>query len=158
MCFLVGTPAKPETGNNLINKNDHINNNSLVIASSNDFVDSSRKNYPQFQSWKGKEANEALRAAWEVSSGDKDFILTMTAENGSWNLYLKHPVQNKNGTWDYSMGLNSKYHMPFIKKILAKEVNSKEIMQYHYNIYKERKGAYYGYYKRNKVKHLIKFV
>ena len=112
-----------------------------------------------FTVWKGEEANEALRAAAKVSGCDKDFIKTMTAENGSWNLYMKHPIRNNNGTWDYSMGLNDAYHTPFIQKILAREVTPEQIMSYHYEIYKERKGAFYGYYKRNNanVLKLLKF-
>ena len=83
----------------------------------------------------------------------------MTAENGGWDRYLKHPKQNNNGTWDYAMGLNDRYHTPFINRILNREVNAEEIMQYHYDIYKKRKGAYYGYYRRNNasVKKLINF-
>ena len=104
--------------------------------------------FPVFKNWKGEEAQDMLRIMWEVS-GDKDFILTMTAENGSWNPYLKHPNQNSNGTWDYSFGLNSAYHKPFIDRILAKEVSLKEIAEYHYQIYQKRKGAFYGYYRRN---------
>jgi hypothetical protein len=106
-------------------------------------------NGPVFRNWKGEPANIALAAAWRVSGGDKDFILTMTAENGAWDLYRKHP-KNRNGTIDFSMGLNDAYHKPMIKKILAKEVTPDEIMRYHYEIYKKRPGAYYGYFKRNK--------
>ena len=107
------------------------------------------KNCPTFKNWKGEIANEMLQEFCEVSNNDKDFILTMGAENGSFNPYLKHPIRNKNGTWDYANGLNSAYHMPMIKKIMAKQVSMNEIAQYHYNIYQKRKGAFYGYSKRN---------
>lgn len=114
--------------------------------------------YPVFKKWKGEEANKALEVAWRVSGGDKDFILTMTAENGAWDLKRKHP-KNRNGTIDYSMGLNSAYHTPMIKDILAGKKTPDEIMRYHYDIYKKRKGAFYGYYKRNtaRVKNQIIF-
>ena len=90
---------------------------------------------PKFASWKGETANEMLASFWEVSGGDWDFIKTMAGENGSFDPYLKHPIKNKNGTRDYSFGLNDRYHMPFIQKILKKEVSLTEIAQYHYDIY-----------------------
>lgn len=105
--------------------------------------------FPVFKNWKGEIPQDMLRIMWEVSGGDKDFIKTMFAENGSFDPYRKHPNQNSNGTWDYSYGLNSAYHKPFIDRILAKEVSLKEIAEYHYQIYQKRHGAYYGYYKRN---------
>lgn|GEM_PF-4575935 len=169
MFFLSGTAGKPETAN-IFNQTQNGNNkpdiSNWIISNSSarpDNIPSDNgakqleSKTPRFTVWKGEAANEALKAAWDVSGGDKDFILTMTAENGSWDLYKKHPVRNFNKTYDYSQGLNDAYHMPFIKKILAKQVTPTEIMQYHYNIYKQRKGAFYGYYKRNKVKHLIEF-
>lgn len=120
-------------------------------------------NYPTFTVWKGELANEALKAAWDVSK-DKDFVLTMCAENGSFNPYMRHPVQNKNGTWDWAMGLNDAYHKPMIDKIMAKQVSMKEIMQYHYNIYNGRnwttscgKTPFCGYNRRHKCNNLIKF-
>jgi hypothetical protein len=152
--FYLGSESiavKPENNGIIAN-----NNTSHTDSVGTNAINESNAKYPEFTKWKGEEANQALKAAWEVSH-DQAFILTMTAENGSWDLYKKHPVRNSNGTWDYSMGLNDAYHMPMIKRILAKEVTPKEIMQYHYDIYKKRKGAFYGYYKRNKVKHLIKF-
>lgn len=112
-------------------------------------VQSEPDKFPVFAKWKGEIPQDMLRIMWEVSGGDKDFILTMTAENGSFDPYRKHPNQNSNGTWDYSMGLNDAYHKPFIDKILAKEVSLKEIAEYHYQIYQKRPGAFYGYYRRN---------
>jgi hypothetical protein len=98
-------------------------------------------NIPTFKVWKGEDAQEMLTKFWEVSNGDKDFILTMLAENGSFNPYLKHPKQNRNKTWDYSFGLNDKYHKPFINKILNKEVSFKEIAEYHWKIYSGKKNT-----------------
>lgn len=122
-----------------------------------------------FAKWKGEVPAQMLQEFWKVSNGDKDFILTMAAENGSFNPYLKHPVQNRNGTWDYSFGLNSRYHWLMIEKIVAKQVSLNEIAQYHYNIYRNSynnpkktscgKTAYCGYNRRNKkeIKALINF-
>lgn len=61
----------------------------------------------------------------------------MAAENGSFNPYLRHPNKNEDGSWDYSFGLNSRYHWPMIKKIIAKQVSIKEIAEYHWNIYNQ---------------------
>lgn len=105
--------------------------------------------FPVFKDWKGELAQEVLKTMWIVSDHNKDFIQTMIAENGSFDPYLKHPNRNKDGSWDYSFGLNSYYHQPFINKILNKEVGIEDIVKYHYNIYQQRHGAFYGYYKRN---------
>lgn len=90
---------------------------------------------PTFKDWKGETANAMLAAFWEVSGGDRDFILTMAAENGSFDPYLKHQHTNRNGTRDYSFGLNYKYHKAFIDRILAKEASLEEIAKYHWDIY-----------------------
>ena len=138
MCFL--TPPKEEV---------KLPGNDIKSQTTETPVKSEPAKFPVFAKWKGEEAQDMLRIMWEVSGGDKAFILTMTGENGSWNPYLKHPKQNSNGTWDHSFGLNSAYHKPFIDKIHARQVSLKEIAEYHYNIYKKRPGAYYAYYKRN---------
>lgn len=111
---------------------------------------------PQFKKWKGEEAVKMLEAFWEVSGGDMDFVKTMAAENGSFNPKLKHPKKNRNGTRDYSFGLNSAYHMPFIQRILNGDVSYYQIAEYHWNIYNEPDGTtscgvkkFCGYNRRN---------
>jgi hypothetical protein len=99
-----------------------------------------------------------------VSNGDKDFILTMAAENGTFDPYRKHPNKNRDGSWDYSMGLNSYYHKAMIDKILAREVSLREIAEYHHKIYSGKEWTtscgrkpFCGYNHRNKMKSLIVF-
>jgi len=115
------------------------------------------QNYPSFKQWKGEEANEALKIMWEVSNGDKDFILTMGAENGEFTPYRLHPKRNKDGSWDYSFGLNSYYHKDMIARIKAKTVSVKEIIEYTYKVYQKRHGAFYGYNVRSKTYKIINF-
>ena len=121
---------------------------------------------PVFKKWKGTTEQDMLTAMWKVSGGNKDFILTMAAENGSFNPYLKHPHKNKDGSWDYSFGLNSYYHKSVINKILAKEMSLEEIAKYHLDIYNKPdwktscgKKAFCGYNRRNNtnIKNLIIF-
>lgn len=100
----------------------------------------------------GEDQNSVIAIASEISGNDIDWIATVEAENGLWDMYRKHPNINSNGTWDYSCGLNSKYHWPFIEKILAKEVTEKQILTYCYEVYNKRHGAFYGYYRREPLK------
>lgn len=100
----------------------------------------------------GDDQNRIVKLASEISNNDLDWILTLEVENGLWDMYRKHPYANKNGTWDYACGLNSAYHMPMINKIKTKKVSEKQILEYCYEIYNKRHGAFYGYYKRLKVK------
>lgn len=111
---------------------------------------------PSFRKWKGETANAMLAEFWQVSGGNWDFIKTMAAENGSFDPYLKHPRRNRNGTWDYSFGLNSAVHKTMIQKIKDKSVSLKEIAEYHWKIYNEPdwttscgKKKFCGYSKRN---------
>lgn len=120
--------------------------------------------FPVFKDWKGEEAQDMLRIMWEVSGGDKDFILTMAAENGQFTPYRKHPNQNKDGSWDYSFGLNSYYHKDMIERINNKTATLQEIAEYHWDIYNQKdwttscgKKKFCGYNKKDKMKHLIIF-
>jgi hypothetical protein len=79
-----------------------------------------------------------LGIMWEVSGGNKEFILTMLAENGTFDPYRKHPNKNRDGSWDWSFGLNSYYHKEMIGKIQRKEVSLKEIAEYHWEIYNQK--------------------
>jgi len=75
---------------------------------------------------------------WEVSEGNKEFILTMFAENGKFDPYRKHPNQNNDGSWDYSFGLNSYYHKDMITRIKNESMPLKELAEYHWNIYNQK--------------------
>jgi hypothetical protein len=119
--------------------------------------------FPVFTSWKGAEAQDALRIFWEVAP-DKDFILTMYAENGTFDPYRKHPNRNRDGSRDYSFGLNSRYHWPMIERIQNREASLKEIAEYHYRIYSGKEWTtscgrkpFCGYNHRNKNKSAILF-
>lgn len=101
----------------------------------------------------GDDQNRVVALASKISNNDLDWILTLEAENALWDLRRKHPNQNKNGTWDYACGLNSAYHKPFINQLKVK--SDTEILQYCYDVYTKRKGAFYGYFQRKK--HVDKF-
>ena len=103
----------------------------------------------------GEDQQHVVRLASQISSNDLDWILTLEAENGLWDMYRKHPIKNKNGTWDYSCGLNSAYHKEEIEKIKARTVSEEEILRYCYSVYKERPTAFYGY--KVRFKNLNKF-
>lgn len=92
--------------------------------------------------------NHVVKLASEISGNDLDWILTLEAENGLWTMYRKHPNQNKDGSWDYSCGLNSYYHKDMIKRIVNKTASEKEILEYCYSVYNKRHRAFYGYKKR----------
>lgn len=92
--------------------------------------------------------NHVVKIASEISNNDKNWILTLEAENGLWDMYRKHPRQNNDGSWDFSCGLNSYYHKDMIKRIKDKTASETEILQYCYNTYNQRKTAFYGYKKR----------
>lgn len=161
--FLVGTPETPKTGTG---KNNTIWRDTVVQkqeAQAKIDVEKT-ENTPTFKSWKGEEANEALKIAWQVSGGDKDFIYTLLAENGTFEPYRKHPKKNRDGSWDYAWGLNSYYHKDMVKRIKNKTVSVQEIIEYHWKIYNQPdwttscgKKKFCGYNKRHKVKYLIKF-
>ena len=101
----------------------------------------------------GDDQNNLVAIASKISGNNLDWIATLEAENGLWDLRRKHPNQNKNGTWDYSCGLNSAYHKPFINQLKVK--SDTEILQYCYDVYNGRKTAFYGYFQRQK--HFDKF-
>jgi hypothetical protein len=92
-----------------------------------------------------------VKLASEISNNDLDWILTLDAENGLWDMYRKHPT-NKNGTIDYGCGLNNAHHKDMVKKIINKSASEKEILEYCYATYKTflagKSGPFYGYYRR----------
>lgn len=127
---------------------------------------SESKKFPVFAKWKGERAQNVLRLMWEISGGNIAFVLTMAAENGTFDPTRKHPDKNSNGTQDYSFGLNDAYHLPFIQKILAGTVTDEEIVRYHWDIYSGPKNTtscgyvpFCGYNRRNEpqIKKLILF-
>lgn len=98
----------------------------------------------------GEDQQHVVRLASQISNNDLNWILTLEAENGLWDMYRKHPILNKNGTRDWSCGLNSAYHKDMIAKIKAKSVSEEEILRYCYKVYNQRKTAFYGYNVRMK--------
>jgi len=103
----------------------------------------------------GEDQNWVVKLASKISNNDLDWITTLERENGLWDMYRLHPNQNRDGSWDYSCGLNSYYHWPMIEKIIARTVSEKEILEYCYEVYNKRHGAFYGYYKRHLATHLF---
>jgi len=89
----------------------------------------------------GDDQNRIVKLASQLSNNNLDWIATLEAENGLWDMYRKHPYKNKNGTTDWACGLNSAYHAPFIEKIEAHAVTEKEILQYGYDAYTRRATA-----------------
>lgn len=96
----------------------------------------------------GDDQNHVVKLASEISKNDLDWILTLDAENGNWDMYRKHPNRNRDGSWDYACGLNSYYHKDMISKIKDKSVSEKEILTYCYQTYTQRKTAFNGYKRR----------
>lgn len=93
----------------------------------------------------GEDQNKLVRYASLISGNDLDWIMTLEAENGTFNMYRKHPVKNRNGTTDWACGLNSAYHKPMIEKIKAKSVTQEQVLEYCREVYLKRKTAFYGY-------------
>lgn len=116
-------------------QNEGNNSNTGVLISGVLPVKSTEVKDPVFKTWKGEQAQEMLNVMWRVSGGNKEFVLTMLAENGTFDPYRKHPVKNRDKSWDYSFGLNSYYHKDMIDKIVAKTVSLEEIAKYHFEIY-----------------------
>lgn len=89
--------------------------------------------------------------ASKLSNNDLDWILTLDAENGLWDLYRRHPT-NDNGTVDYGCGLNNAYHKPTTDRIIEKTISESELLEYCYETYKSfragKSGPFYGYYRR----------
>lgn len=144
--FLTGAPEKPETGN----KNErYITNNRDNLAGVVVKQKITKKNV-------GEDQQRVVRLAADISNNDFDWILTLEAENGLWDMYRRHPYANKNGTVDWACGLNSAYHKDMISKIQSKEASEEDILRYCYDVYKQRPTAFYGYYKR--LNNINKFV
>lgn len=96
----------------------------------------------------GEDENHVVKLASQISNNDFNWILTLESENGLWDMFRKHPIQNKDGSWDYACGLNSYYHKDEINKIIAHTVDETQILKYCYSVYQQRPTAFYGYYKR----------
>ncbi len=122
----------------------------------------SGKNYSNSQIYQkkkvGEDENHVVRLASEISNNDLNWILTLEAENGLWNMYRKHPKKNKNGTWDYSCGLNDAFHQDEIAKIKVKSVSEEQILRYCYAVYQEKHTRFYGYRVRLKYKNEFELI
>lgn len=103
----------------------------------------------------GEDQNKLVRYASAISNNDIDWIMTLEAENGTFDMYRKHPVKNRNGTTDWACGLNSAYHKPMIAKIKAKTVTQEQVLEYCREVYLKRKTAFYGY--KVRLRHKNKF-
>lgn len=101
----------------------------------------------------GEDQNQYVRMASKISNNDLDFLATFNAENGLFNPFRKHPFANKDGSRDYGCGLNSTYHLKFIRSADFKDAHKN--IQYCYDIFKKRPTAFYGYYKREEQKKLF---
>jgi len=100
----------------------------------------------------GDDQNHLVKLASEISGNNLNWILTLEAENGLWDMYRRHPVKNRNGTTDWACGLNSAYHKGMIDKIKNHAVTEEEILRYCYSVYQQRPTAFYGYRVRLKYK------
>lgn len=92
--------------------------------------------------------NERIAYAWKISK-DRDFVLTMHAECGSFNCE-KHPLkyERKGQLWSdgFQCGISAYYHTSkFLKaKELHNEGNWQAIMDMCYDLYKAG-TRFYGY-------------
>lgn len=46
-----------------------------------------------------------VKKAWQISGGNKDFLLTLRGENGTFNPHRQSDVKNKNGVRERSYGI-----------------------------------------------------
>lgn len=98
----------------------------------------------------GQDQNEIIKYASEISGNNLDFIATLEAENGLWEVN-RISGKNKNGSHDYGLcQLNDFYHKSFISSPEFKDY--KKQIKYCYGVYIARPTAFYGYYKKNKMK------
>lgn len=102
----------------------------------------------------GEDQNKLVRYASLISNNDIDWLMTLEAENGLFDMYRQHP-RNRNGTTDWGCGLNSAYHKGMIDKIKAKTVTQEQVLEYCRGVYLKRKGAFYGY--KVRLRHKPKF-
>jgi hypothetical protein len=98
----------------------------------------------------GQDQNQIIKYASIATANNLDFISTLEAENGLFSIdRVSKP--NRNGTKDYGLcQLNSRYHSNFIKSADFKDY--KKQIDYCWKVYQKRPTAFYGYYKREKVK------
>ena len=104
----------------------------------------------------GEAQNAVVKLASAISNNDFDWILTLEAENGLWDMQRKHPYANSNGTRDYACGLNSQYHWKFISSPDFQD--TEKVLKYCYDDYTKRKTAFYGYFVRNKNKNKFQLI
>ena len=99
----------------------------------------------------GEDQNKIIRYAYDISGNNKDFIFTLEAENGSFDINAIN--WNSNGSYDKGLcQLNSQYNLAFIQSEWFSDWRSQ--IDYCWKIYSsaEKKGKlktmFYGYNKR----------
>ena len=98
----------------------------------------------------GDDQNRVIRYASMVSGNDIDFISTVETENGTWAVD-RVSGWNTNGTRDYGIcQINNRYHKAFIHSPEFKDYTKQ--VEYCWKLYKDRKTAFYGYFRRRAAK------
>lgn len=99
--------------------------------------------------------NEIMRYAYRLSN-NKDFLYTLRAENGTIDPNRRSNIIGANGYYDYGLcQLNYQWHSNFID---SDEFNDwRKQIEYCYEVFKKRPGAFYGYYKRHSQNKHFKF-
>jgi len=90
--------------------------------------------------------NEVINYLFAIS-GDKNFVYTVIAENGTLDPTRRSNVIGVNGYWDHGLcQLNMQWHRPFITSQAFKDWRK----QAHYclGVYRKRPTAFYGYNRR----------
>jgi hypothetical protein len=100
-----------------------------------------------------KAQQEIVDYAWSASGGDLDFILTLKAENGTFDPNRQSGCKDEKGAREPSFGLcqlHKKWHSAFINSPSFKDWHKQ--VNYCLKVFERRPGAFYGYYNRLKVK------
>lgn len=128
-------------------KNWDCSGNKIVKAPNNAEAVEGADTGESLKTWKkitaGADQNQYVMLASQISGHNKDFILTLNAENGLWNPARVSPP-NSNGTRDWGFcQLNSQYHWDFITSDEFKD--AKKQLEYCWNIYKDKPYRFYGH-------------
>ena len=107
------------------------------------------------------EVNTILSYAYNIS-GEKDFVKTLVAENGTVDPQPKSDIIGANGFSDYGLcQLNRQWHYKFINSEDFKDPFKQ--IDYCYGVYQDgmKRGiirtTFYGYNNIHKVEHLLTF-
>lgn len=86
--------------------------------------------------------------AYRVSGGDKDFLYTLRAENGTFDPDRRSDIIGANGYYDMGLcQLNYQWHSDFIDSPDFQDW--KKQVEYCWQVFSKRPGAFYGYFKRH---------